>query len=105
MRIDVFHHLIEPETDSLVRIERLLDQVLTRLTQQEQIIMADLSAISAAVATNGSVVDSAIVLLNDIAAQFAAAATDPAAVAALAAEIEAKSADLAAAIVANTPAA
>lgn len=67
--------------------------------------MADLTALTAEVARNTAVDESAITLLNGLAAQLAAVATDPAAVLALSAQLSASSDALAAAVVANTPAA
>jgi hypothetical protein len=96
MRVDVFHHFDE---NQLTRIERKLDA----LAHQENIIMADLTALTAEVAETTAVEQSAITLIQGIAAQLAAAATDPAAVQALADQLSSGAAGLAAAVAANTP--
>lgn len=67
--------------------------------------MADLTALTAQVATNTSVVSSALTLIQGLAAQLAAAGTDPAALAALQAQLATSDTALAAAVAANTPAA
>lgn len=78
------------------------------------VMSAELDALTAQVATNGTVIDSAIVLINGIAAQIAAAVaaappgTDPALLASLttlSSDLGTKDAALAAAVTANTPAA
>lgn len=66
--------------------------------------MADLSKLSADVQENTKVVESAVTLINNIAAELKAAGTDPVALADLAAKLEANSAALAAAVAANTTA-
>ena len=68
-------------------------------------IMATLDALAAQVAANKTVIDSAIVLINGIAARIAAAGADPAALAALVDDLKASDSALAAAVAANTPAA
>ena len=67
--------------------------------------MADLTALTAEVTQNSAVVDSAITLMNGLAAQIEVLKTDPAALQDLANTIRASSDRLAAAVVANTPAA
>lgn len=63
-----------------------------------------LDALTAAVAAEDSVVDSAVALLNGLAAQIRATAPNEAAIAQLANDVAAKSAGLAAAVQANTSA-
>jgi len=94
------------------RIERKLDDILSKLealtrkqTKDGKLIMADLSRITAAISTNNSAVDSAVILIKQIAEALRNAGSDQAAVDALAADLEAKAAELAAAVVENTPAA
>lgn len=67
--------------------------------------MADLTALTAEVTRNSEVDDSAITLLNGLAAQIVLLKNDPAALQALADQLKASSDKLSAAIVANTPAA
>lgn len=109
LTINVYESVdVDAIEDVLLRLEVKVDR-LTRLVEQtnikENFIMADLTALTQAVTDNSSVVDSAVLLINDIAAQLSAAATDPAAVQAIADQLTAKSAELAAAVAANTPAA
>lgn len=90
---DLFEMLFPVASDKL-------DRIIITL----RAIMANLSALQAAVEAENTVIDSAITLLNGLAEALRAAATDPAAVQALADEVGAKSAALAAAVQANTPA-
>ena len=68
-------------------------------------IMSALDDLTAAVAAEDTVIDSAVTLINGIPALIAAAGTDPAKLQALTADITAKASALSAAVVANTPAA
>lgn len=85
----------------LDRIERLLILILKKEYDMSQ----EMDDLKAAVANEGTAVQSAIVLLNGLSAQIAATAGDPAAAAALAADVNTQAAALAAAVAANTPAA
>jgi hypothetical protein len=67
--------------------------------------MADLTALTAEVTRNNDVDQSAIILLNGLAAQIQQLKTDPAALQALADQLKASSDKLAEAVTANTPAA
>jgi len=78
---------------------------LSKLSQQVEQIMSDLTALTAEVANNTEVDQSAIALLNGLSAQIEALKTDPAALQGLADTLKSSSAALAAAVVANTPAA
>lgn len=73
--------------------------------QETQTVMADLTALTAAVTNNTTVDESAIALLNQLGDLIRQNATDPAALAALADQLDSESANLAAAVTANTPAA
>lgn len=67
--------------------------------------MADLTQLTADVAANGEVIDSAVTLIGGLAQQIrdlVDAGADPAALLALAADLEGNTADLAAAVTANT---
>lgn len=75
-----------------------------RILSQGETTLADLEALSAAVAENTNVDESAITLLNSLADELRAAATDPEAIAALADQLSGESSRLAAAVSANTPA-
>jgi hypothetical protein len=94
------------EASQLDRIETLLHRVLLGLAVvnlKENLTMADLSALTADVANTTSVEQSAITLIEGLAAQIAAAANDPAALAALGDQLNTEAASLAAAVAQNTP--
>jgi len=63
-----------------------------------------LDSLKAAVAAEATVIDSAIALINGLAAQIAALPADSAAIAQLATDVKAKSDALATAVTVNTPA-
>lgn len=101
-----YKHIIQ----RLERIERLLESVdclLTTLRKEETEFMADMKTEMAALATqvqaNTDAENSAVILINGIAARITAAAGDPAQVTALAAQLKASADALGAAVVANTP--
>lgn len=87
----------------LRRLEDKLDQILTIVINQGAQIMATLQDLQAAVTAEDTVIDSAITLLQGLAAQIAALTPNQAAIDALAADISAKTQALADAVVANTP--
>ena len=66
---------------------------------------AELDRLTASVAAEDTVIDSAVALINGLAQQIRDHANDPAALNALADDIDAKSAALSEAVTANTPAA
>ncbi len=87
--------------------DQKLDQILARLNvihHQEITLMQELDDLTTQVKSTTDVEQSALVLINGIAARLAAAGTDPAALAALGASLKSNSDALAAAVVANTPA-
>lgn len=87
------------------RIERKLDLILSLLRQlsgRQNDMSITLQALIAQVAATTSVEQSAITLIQGIAAQLADASADPAAVAALAASLKTSTDALAAAVAANT---
>jgi hypothetical protein len=89
---------------------RTLDRKLDRLLQMvEAVLGKEFSRMSQAlddlatqVAANTSVEESAVTLINGLAAQLAAAGTDPAKLQSLQASLKASADDLAAAVAANT---
>lgn len=99
MRVDVYHHSDETH-DALRRIEGLLRQVLAK----EDHMSKELDALTLQVQANADAEASAILLIQGLAAQIAAAANDPAAITALATTLKTSADALGAAIVANTPA-
>lgn len=82
-----------------------LSNQLDLINQRLEYIMSALDDLTAQVAANRSVIDSALALINGIAARITAAGTDPAALAALTASLKSEDDALAAAVAANTPAA
>lgn len=97
-RFDV--HVHQDGEAKLDRIINLLQAVLFK----EARMSAELDALSAQVAATNTVEQSAITLLEGIAAQLAAIKDDPAKIEALATSLKAQSDSLAAAVAANTPA-
>ena len=77
-----------------------LHTILERLDTMSQ----QLDSLKAAVAAEATVIDSAIALINGLAAQIAALPADEAAIAQLATDVKAKSDALATAVTVNTPA-
>lgn len=92
------------------QVERLGNKIdrqsrhINRIIKQEKDIMADLSALTTAVAENTSVEESAIQLLQNLADQLEASMTDPAAIQAIVDNVRNNSSALAAAVAQNTPA-
>lgn len=86
------------------KLDEILRQ-LERINERETLMSADLTALEAAVQANTDAEQSAIALINGIAAELAAAKTDPAKVQSLADKLTASAAALSAAVLANTPAA
>lgn len=78
--------------------------LLNTLITEGKTIMADLTALTAQVAQNTTVEQSAVTLIQGLAAQIAAAGTDPVALAALVSQLNSSATALAAAVTANTPA-
>lgn len=78
---------------------------LSRLRTTQEIIMATLADVQAAVTAEDTVIDSAMALIQGLADKVAALAPNQAAIDALAADIKGKSDALAAAVAANTAAA
>ena len=80
-----------------------IDRKLTELLAQGRKIMADLTVLQAQVTANSTVIDSAIALIQGLAARIEELKTDPVALQALADELRTKDDQLSAAVVANTP--
>ena len=103
IKVDVYHHFAE-EDPYAKKLDNIL-ALLKSVQKEEQHMSQELDDLKAAVAENTALDQSAIDLINGLAAQILALKDDPVALAALSAEIKAKSAALAAAIQANTPSA
>jgi len=99
IRIDVFVHQVQDP-----KLEQILAALQT-LIKGELKMSAELDALTAQVTNNTSAEQSAITLLNNLAALITASKTDPVALTNLASTLQTSGAALAAAIVANTPAA
>lgn len=99
MHVHIHHHNHNDQA-----IEQKLDRILKLLTKNQEIIMADLSQLTADVTADTNAVTAAVALINGLAAQITAAGTDPVKLKALTDQLEANNAALAAAITANTPA-
>ncbi len=101
LRIDVYVHESSNVEEKLDRVLTVLNAVL----KLEVAMTLELDNLTAEVTRNGDVEQSAIVLINGIAAQLLAAKDDPAKIAALSASLKGSADNLAAAVAANTPAA
>lgn len=91
---------------ALATMKSKLDNIghqLDILTQKQEMIMLDLTALQTAVETETTVEESVIVLLNQLAADLAAAQGNQAAIDAVVAQMTANADSLAAAVTANTP--
>ncbi len=87
------------------RNQRRILHALSLLLWKVQHMAGELDTLTAQVASNTSVIESAITLIGNIKALLDAAGTDPAKLAALSATLASEDDKLAAAITANTPAA
>jgi chromosome segregation ATPase len=101
MRIDVHHFFHPPETDA--KLDTILAK-LFQIQQKEDAMSTQLDVLQAQVEKNTTIEESAVVLINGLAAQITALKNDPAALQALADSLNASSTDLSNAIQANTPA-
>lgn len=105
MKLTIDHHHYIHLDQALGRELGLLHQQLNAVLAKEDLIMSALDDLTAQVAANKTVMASALVLINGIAARITAAGTDPVALAALTASLKSDDDALAAAVTANTPAA
>lgn len=103
MRLDIHvHHDAAPEVlAALAEISRKMDLAISK----QEATMAELADLQAQVASNTTVIESAITLINGIAARIAAAGTDPVALKALTDSLKSEDDALSAAVASNTPAA
>jgi hypothetical protein len=102
LRIDV--HVYNGDVGLEGKLDHAISLLNALLTQGNR-IMSTLADVQAAVTAEDTVVDSAIALLQGLAAQIAALQPNQAAIDALAADVTSKTTALAAAVAANTPAA
>lgn len=79
-------------------------ELLLHIIHNQEIIMATLQDLQTAVTAEDTVIDSAVTMIQGLAAQVAALAPNRAAIDTLAADIKGKSDALAAAVAANTAA-
>ena len=84
------------------KLDRLLQMVEAVLGKEFSRMSQALDDLATQVAANTSVEESAVTLINGLAAQLAAAGTDPAKLQSLQASLKASAGDLAAAVAANT---
>jgi hypothetical protein len=95
-------HIIFGENQILKKLDTIL-KILGSIQRKEEAMSQELDALAAQVAANAEVEQSAILLIQGIAAQLEDLSDDPAQVLALAETLKASAANLAAAISANTP--
>lgn len=101
MNFHIFHH---HQFDHPGQTDPATAQLLAEITQKLDKIMASLQDLQAAVTAEDTVIDSAVTLIQGLAAQIAALQPNQAAIDALAADVKGKSDALAAAVAANTAA-
>jgi chromosome segregation ATPase len=94
---------LNDKIDSILILFTRIESSLAVLTMKQEQVMADLTALTAEVERNTAVDQSAIALLNGLAAQIEALKTDPIALQNLADTMRGSSDALAAAVTANTP--
>jgi ABC-type transporter Mla subunit MlaD len=101
-RFDIHFHI---HSDPLRIVLEPPSADLTTINHKLDTIMATLADVQAAVTAEDTVIDSAVALLNGLAAQIAALKPNQEAIDALAADVKAKTDSLAQAVAANTTAA
>ena len=99
------HHKFDDPWQDAKPHELELRGMLLKILRNQEALMAALDDLTAQVAANKVTIESAIVLINGIAARITAAGTDPVALKALTDNLKAEDDNLAQAVVANTPAA
>lgn len=105
MKLFAFHHHQNSNPWESARPHELeLREMLSLIIKNQELLMSAIDDLTAQVAANKTVVDSALVLIQGIAARITAAGTDPAALAALTDSLKSEDDALAAAVAANTPA-
>jgi len=92
-----FDQPVDPRPDAILAGIAIIQQEQKRMS-------AEMDALTAQVEATHGAVESAITLINGIAARIAAAGTDPAALSALTSDLKAETDALAEAVAANTPA-
>lgn len=85
------------------KLDLILDRILS-LTEQENLMSAEVDRIKASVTGLTTISQSAVALLTELGNEIRARQDDPAALTALANEVDQRKMELAAAITANTPA-
>jgi len=101
--IDIHHWFHHTHDGMDTKLEKILT-LLGTIQGKEEHMSQELDALTAQVAANTEVENSAIALIQGIAAQLIALKDDPAKIAELAGTLKASADNLAAAVVANTPA-
>jgi hypothetical protein len=100
LTVHVYHHF---EYNNITKKLDNILKILGIIQRKEEAMSAELDALTAQVTANTDVENSAILLIQGIAAQLAAIKDDPAKIAALATSLKASADSLAAAVTANTP--
>ena len=103
MDLHLYVH-VDNHTAPLAAAIARIESGLATLTQGVKIMSVELDALEAEVTKNTAVDQSAIVLLNGLAAQITALKNDPVKLQAFADSLKSSSASLAEAVAANTPA-
>lgn len=104
----LFVDLLEKINQRLIHMDKKLDaaiSILIDVRRKEVLMTQEFDNLSAQVEATETLEDSAIALINGLAAQIAAAKDDPAKIQALADSLQTKAELLSVALTANTPAA
>jgi hypothetical protein len=101
MRIDLYLHVVDDNASA--KLDAII-ATLAQLKQEEVTMSAELDALTAEVTNAATVEQSAIALIQGLAAKIESMKNDPAALSALAASLKTQDDALAAAVTANTPA-
>ena len=103
IRLDIYHHIMWENDETNKKLDAILLK-LVAIQGKEETMSAELDALTVQVTANTNVENSAILLIQGIAAQLVAIKDDPAKITALSTSLKTSADALAAAITANTPA-
>lgn len=98
-----FQTLVLVRLDNIDLILKVIMKTQNKILIKETKMSVELDKLEAAVTAENTVIDSAITLINGLAAQIKALANDPVALVALSESIASKSVALSSAVTANTP--
>lgn len=103
--MDIHVYIEQKVPEDVMDLLATINRKLNLIVRKENAIMADLTGISEAVAAEHDVVDSAVVLIENLADQVAALSTDQASIDSLAQQLRDQAQQLGDAVASNTVAA